>query len=81
MVVQNAGSPLELKDLPLGNVDPGQVLVKVIACGICHTDAVMQAGYLGNTFPRVPGHEIVGDVIKVGAGVSGIIPGDRIGGS
>ncbi|KPM46012.1 hypothetical protein AK830_g440 [Neonectria ditissima] len=81
VVVESAGAPLTLKDIPLGAVAAGQVLVKVIACGICHTDAIVQAGYLGNAFPRVPGHEIVGDVVKVGDGVTAFHPGDRVGGS
>lgn len=58
-----------------------QVLVKVLACGVCHTDAVVAAGYFGNSFPRVPGHEIIGDVVKVGSAVVGVKPGDRVGGS
>lgn len=81
VVVDHAGSALIVKDVPLVRPGPQEVLVKVLACGVCHTDAVMQAGYLGNSFPRVPGHEIIGDVVEVGSDVSRINVGDRVGGS
>jgi len=58
----------------------GQVLVRVRASGICHTDAFIQAGYLPNAWPLVPGHEIVGDVVAVGEGVTRFKEGDRVGG-
>src|SRR3989442_4666505 len=48
---------------------PGQVRIRVEACGICHTDAVTGT-YPGLTLPRVPGHEVVGRIEALGAGVS-----------
>ncbi|KAK1851798.1 putative alcohol dehydrogenase [Colletotrichum chrysophilum] len=78
---ENPGSPLALKDTPMPTVGDEQVLVKVLACSVCHTDAVVAAGYFGISFPRVPGHEIIGDVVKVGSAVVGVKPGDRVGGS
>ncbi|KAK7421729.1 hypothetical protein QQZ08_009817 [Neonectria magnoliae] len=57
-----------VENVPWGEPSSEEVLVKVIAYGICHTDAIMQAGYLGNAFPHIPGHEIVGDIVKVGEG-------------
>ncbi|KAK7968078.1 alcohol dehydrogenase [Apiospora aurea] len=44
------------------------VLVKVLACGVCHSDMGAQGGHFGNSFPLVPGHEIIGDVVAVGEG-------------
>ncbi|BBZ54844.1 alcohol dehydrogenase [Mycolicibacterium phocaicum] len=58
---------------------PGQVRIRVRACGVCHTDSMTVAGTLGNTFPRTPGHEIAGEVDAVGAGVSAWAIGDRVG--
>jgi D-arabinose 1-dehydrogenase-like Zn-dependent alcohol dehydrogenase len=79
-VLKDANSPLELQDTPLRMPGPGQVLIKVLACGICHSDAFVQAGHLGNPWPRVLGHEVVGDVVAVGDGVKRWKEGDRVGG-
>ncbi|KAM0271953.1 hypothetical protein ACHAQH_008860 [Verticillium albo-atrum] len=79
-VVEKAGGPLVLKDLDLKQPGPNQVLVKVRACGVCHSDAAMSSGGFGDVFPRVPGHELVGDVVAVGEGVTRFSGGDRVGG-
>lgn len=78
--VEKAGGPLVQKELELKKPGPGQVLVKVLACGVCHSDTGMQQGHFGDVFPRVPGHEIVGDVVELGEGVTKIKNGDRVGG-
>src|SRR5262249_41152800 len=58
----------------------GMVRVRVEACGICHSDAVVKNGILpGLRFPRIPGHEIAGVVDKVGAGVANWREGQRVG--
>ncbi|KAK5630427.1 hypothetical protein RRF57_006142 [Xylaria bambusicola] len=74
------GEPLVIKEYELKEPGPGQVLVKVLACGVCHTDIFTSSGALGESWPRVPGHEIVGDVVSVGEGVSRFAKGDRVGG-
>jgi alcohol dehydrogenase, propanol-preferring len=62
---------------PLG---PGQIAVTVLACGVCRTDLHVVDGDLPSpAIPIIPGHEIVGRVERVGAGVSGFTPGDRVG--
>lgn len=54
--------------------------VKVAACGICHSDALVKDGrWPGLSYPRVPGHEVAGVIDAVGPGVSGWTPGDRVG--
>ena len=59
---------------------PGQVRIRVEACGICHTDAATVTGiYPGLTLPRVPGHEVVGRIEALGAGVSRWKIGQRVG--
>lgn len=79
-VLTGPGKPLEIQDVPLKEPSYGQVLIKVRACGICHTDAFVQAGGFGNPWPLIPGHEIVGDVVAVGEGVTRFKEGDRVGG-
>jgi D-arabinose 1-dehydrogenase-like Zn-dependent alcohol dehydrogenase len=48
--------------------------------GVCHSDSIVQSGSMGNTFPRIPGHEIIGDVVAVGDGERKWKAGDRVGG-
>ncbi|KAH6695478.1 alcohol dehydrogenase [Plectosphaerella plurivora] len=79
--VEKAGAPFVLKEFELKKPGPGQVLVKVLACGVCHSDVAVQEGHMGDVFPRVPGHEIVGDVVELGDGVNRIKNGDRVGGA
>jgi len=79
-VFEKANSPLVLKDVELKHPSAGQVLVKVIATGVCHSDAGVQAGAFGNSFPIIPGHELIGDVAEVGEGEERWKVGDRVGG-
>jgi propanol-preferring alcohol dehydrogenase len=80
MALDRPGTPLRLADLPRGIPGPGQVLVRVAACGVCRTDLHLCDGDLplGRT-PVVPGHEIVGRVEALGPGVEGLAPETRIG--
>jgi len=72
--------PLELVDAPVPEPGPGQVLVRVSMCGLCHTDLHTVEGDLElPMLPLIPGHQIVGTVVKRGAGVEGPAVGDRIG--
>ncbi|KAM0329492.1 hypothetical protein ACHAQA_004801 [Verticillium albo-atrum] len=80
-VAEKAGAPLVLKDFDLKQPGPNQVLVKVLACGVCHSDVGMASGGFGDqVFPRVPGHELVGDVVAVGNNVTRFSGGERVGG-
>src|SRR5260370_7510050 len=67
--VQQAGGPFVVVDMPVPEPGPGQVRVKVHACGICGGDAIPRNALFGTKLPRVPGHEIAGVVDAVGAGV------------
>ncbi len=59
---------------------PGQVRIKVEACGYCHSDENIRKGWIGNPFPRVPGHEAAGTIDAVGAGVPDVwTEGQRVG--
>jgi len=79
-VFEKANAPLVLKDIELTPPSKGQVVVKVIAAGVCHSDAGVQAGAFGNSFPIIPGHEIIGNIAAVGEGESRWKVGDRVGG-
>lgn len=80
MVLERAGMPLKLVTLPVPNPGPAQVLIKVIACGICRTDLHVVDGELPHPrLPLIPGHEIVGTVVRTGNNISGLQPGDRVG--
>jgi D-arabinose 1-dehydrogenase-like Zn-dependent alcohol dehydrogenase len=78
--VPTAGGKLEMTEREIPDPRPGTVRVKVQACGICHSDSVTVEGlFPGIQYPRVPGHEVVGVVDKVGDGVKGWKVGDRVG--
>src|ERR1700686_3910890 len=71
---------LRVVERPISEPGPGQVRIRVEACGICHTDAATISGaYPGLTLPRVPGHEVVGRIEALGAGVSRWKIGQRVG--
>lgn len=80
-VVHRLGGPLELQEVPVPSVTPGQVLVKVAAAGVCHTDlhAAMGDWPVKPVPPFIPGHEGAGVVVEVGAGVTRLKVGDRVG--
>lgn len=68
--VARAGGPLELVERPIPEPGAGTVRIKVEACGICHSDSLTKEGHWpGITFPRVPGHEVIGTIDAVGANV------------
>lgn len=69
--VSRPGGPLELVERPIPEPGPGQVRIKVEACGICHSDALTKDGlFAGIEFPRVPGHEVIGVIDAVGKDVA-----------
>lgn len=75
-----AESPLELAELPVPEPGPGQVRLRVLACGVCHTDLHLAEGELPlPRLPLVPGHQIVGVVDALGPGVASLAPGARVG--
>jgi aryl-alcohol dehydrogenase len=67
-----------IETVELAEPKAGEVLVKLVASGICHTDTAVIEQYLPVTFPMVAGHEGVGVVEKVGPGVTTLVPGDRV---
>lgn len=77
-VTEAVGQPMRLEEVRLDPPGPGQVRVRIAACGVCHTDMVMREGELPVPFPVVLGHEGAGTVEAVGPGVRGVAPGDRV---
>jgi len=80
MVLERPGRPLCEMNVPVLEPGPGQVLIRVHACGVCRTDLHVIDGELPKAkLPLIPGHEIVGTVEKTGQGVGGLRCGDRVG--
>src|SRR2546428_11022382 len=80
MLLDAPGRPLRRAALPRPEPGPGQVLLSVRACGVCRTDLHVADGDLPNAkLPLILGHEIVGMVAAVGAGVERVREGDRVG--
>lgn len=80
MVLERPGEPLRLLERDVPSPGPGQVLVRIAACGVCRTDLHVVDGDLRHPrLPIVPGHEIVGRIAALGPGVDGFAIGDRVG--
>lgn len=80
MVLNAVGQPLELVELPIPQPKAKEVLVKVLACGVCRTDLHLVDGELPDvTTPIIPGHEIVGEVVSAGSGASAELVGSLVG--
>jgi propanol-preferring alcohol dehydrogenase len=80
-VARELGGPLTIEEVPVPRPDAGEILVRVQACGVCHTDlhAVDGDWPVKPSLPLIPGHEGVGIVAAVGRGVAGVKEGDRVG--
>ena len=80
MLFEKAGQPLRSAELPAPQAGAGHVLIRVRACAVCRTDLHITDGELNEPkLPLIPGHEIIGVVEKIGAGVSRFKLGDRVG--
>lgn len=81
MAVVSYDRPLELLDLPVPQRKPGEVLVRVLACGVCYSDVKTIRGHMPYSptlrLPHVPGHEVAGEVVEADPD-SGFSPGDRV---
>jgi D-arabinose 1-dehydrogenase-like Zn-dependent alcohol dehydrogenase len=77
--VSRPKGPLELVERNIPEPAPGTVRIKVEACGVCHSDVVTVEGLMPIEYPRVPGHEVVGTIDAIGAGVGDFTVGQRVG--
>ncbi|CAI6332291.1 unnamed protein product [Periconia digitata] len=80
VVIKEAGAPWAIQEVTVPTPEQGEVLIKVEACGVCHSDNLLKDGIMG-TYPRIPGHETIGKVVKVGPGEKKWKEGDRVGGA
>lgn len=80
-VVHAFGQPLDIREVVVPEPGPGEVLVRVVACGVCHTDLHAADGDwpIRPKPPFIPGHEVAGIVAALGAGVTGLKEGDTVG--
>jgi propanol-preferring alcohol dehydrogenase len=80
-LVEQFGQPLTVRDVAIPTPGPGQILVKTEACGVCHTDLHAANGDwpVKPTLPFIPGHEGIGIVVALGAGVTSVREGERVG--
>ena len=78
--ISRPNGPFEIVGRPIPQPGPGTVRIKVLACGICHSDSLVKEGaFPGIQYPRVPGHEVAGVIDAVGAGVTNWKPGQPVG--
>ncbi|WP_310498785.1 NAD(P)-dependent alcohol dehydrogenase [Sandarakinorhabdus sp.] len=77
-ILRARGQPYSLETVELVDPGPGQILVRIRACGICFTDVGVQRYEQGTPLPQVLGHEGAGEVLMVGDGVSHVAPGDKV---
>ncbi len=78
IVSRSVKAPVTLETISVPDPGPGEALVKVQACGVCHTDLHYREGGINNDFPFLLGHEAAGIVEAVGEGVTNVAPGDFV---
>jgi S-(hydroxymethyl)mycothiol dehydrogenase len=78
VVAQGRGRPVEIVTINVPDPGPGEALVKVQTCGVCHTDLHYREGGISDDFPFLLGHEAAGTVEAVGPDVTGVAPGDFV---
>src|SRR5437016_9871943 len=78
VVASAAGKPVTVETITVPDPGPGEVLVRVQACGVCHTDLHYREGAINDDFPFLLGHEAAGVVDQVGDGVANVAPGDFV---
>jgi S-(hydroxymethyl)mycothiol dehydrogenase len=78
VIARESGKPVELVDIVVPDPGPGEAVVDVQACGVCHTDLHYREGAIGADFPYLLGHEAAGVVSAVGPDVTEVAPGDYV---
>ncbi|HHU39977.1 MAG TPA: S-(hydroxymethyl)mycothiol dehydrogenase [Propionibacterium sp.] len=78
VIARAQGAPVELVDIVVPDPGPGEAVVEVQACGVCHTDLHYREGGINDDFPFLLGHEAAGVVEAVGEGVTNVAPGDFV---
>ncbi len=78
VVARAKGEPVSLETIEVPDPGPGEVLVTILACGVCHTDLHYREGTINDEFPFLLGHEASGIIEEVGDGVTNVAPGDFV---
>ena len=78
VIAESKGAPVKLAPILVPDPGPGEALVRVRACGVCHTDLHYREGAINDDFPFLLGHEASGTVESVGVGVTNVTPGDFV---
>src|SRR5688500_18735142 len=78
VVSREKDAPVAIEEIVVPDPGPGEALVRVQACGVCHTDLHYREGGIGNDYPYLLGHEAAGVVEAVGTGVTEVSPGDFV---
>src|SRR5690348_12901305 len=78
VVSRGKGEPVQISEVLIPEPGPGEALVDVQACGVCHTDLHYKLGGIGDDYPYLLGHEAAGVVSAVGDGVTEVQPGDYV---
>ena len=78
VVARSKGAPVSVETINVPDPGPGEAVVRVQACGVCHTDLHYRAGGINDEFPFLLGHEAAGVVESVGEGVTEVVPGDFV---
>ncbi|KAB1660084.1 S-(hydroxymethyl)mycothiol dehydrogenase [Pseudoclavibacter chungangensis] len=78
VIARSKGAPVELVTILVPDPGPGEAVVRVLTCGVCHTDLHYREGGIGDDYPYLLGHEAAGVVESVGEGVTDVAPGDFV---
>ncbi|WP_069758048.1 S-(hydroxymethyl)mycothiol dehydrogenase [Streptomyces sp. LUP47B] len=78
VLARSKGAPVSVETILVPDPGPGEALVRVQACGVCHTDLHYREGAIGDDFPYLLGHEAAGVVEAIGEGVTDVVPGDFV---
>ncbi|HPB45867.1 MAG TPA: alcohol dehydrogenase catalytic domain-containing protein [Microthrixaceae bacterium] len=78
VIARAKGEPVSIEEIVVPDPGPGEVVVRVQACGVCHTDLHYREGGINDEFPFLLGHEAAGIVEEVGEGVSNVAVGDFV---
>src|SRR5437660_11540676 len=78
VVARSEGAPVTIETIVIPDPGPGEAVVNVQACGVCHTDLHYREGGINDDFPFLLGHEAAGVVEAVGSDVTSVAPGDNV---
>ncbi|MFD0785866.1 alcohol dehydrogenase catalytic domain-containing protein, partial [Micromonospora azadirachtae] len=78
VISRSKGAPVEIATIVVPDPGPGEAIVRIQSCGVCHTDLHYREGGINDDYPFLLGHEAAGIVEEVGEGVTGVSPGDFV---